>query len=62
MRRRTLAHGLASLAVIAICFHGSLVRAQTVEQGQAVEQESEKPLIAHTVQMWMRLLLATCPP
>ncbi len=45
MRGRTLAHGLAALAVIAICFHGSLVRAQAVEQGQAAEQESEKAAI-----------------
>jgi ketosteroid isomerase-like protein len=36
---------LAALAVIAICFHGSLVRAQAVEQGQTVEQESEKAAI-----------------
>jgi len=58
MRRRTLAHGLASLAVIAICFHGSLVRAQTVEQGQAVEQESEKAAIDRAYRSYVDAFIA----
>ena len=33
MRRRMLAAGLVALAMTAICFHGSIVRAQAVEQG-----------------------------
>jgi ketosteroid isomerase-like protein len=39
---------LAALAVTAICFHGSLVRAPAVEPGQAVEQESEKAEVDRT--------------
>jgi ketosteroid isomerase-like protein len=39
---------LAALTITAICFHGSLVRAPAVEQGQAVEQESEKAEVDRT--------------
>ena len=47
MRRRMLAAGLVALAMTAICFHGSIVRAQ------AVEQESEKAAVDRALRAYV---------
>ncbi len=53
MRRRML--GLGALGLIAICLHGSFVRAQTVEQ------ESEKAAVDRAYRMGKRSVVATSP-
>ena len=47
MKRRMLAAGLVALAITAICFHGSIVRAQ------AVEQENEKAAVDRALRAYV---------